>query len=150
MRTETALIIEALEEIGSKPISAPEEFLTWLTSHHIPPGVTAFLQSACLAESADLGVIHLSSFSQIMRYHTEDPTLLESQFLQVGGASNGDPVVIDLLSGTSGYLSHELLWEGDPAPLRDNFRVLAPTIGELVKSSMKDDSFPIDWHDAVS
>jgi hypothetical protein len=133
INTDITHLRQAISDSGFSAVSAPLIFREWLAERNIPNDLASVFKDICFVDEFDLGVIYLSSFKQIMQYHENEPIIIESGFLQVGSATNGDPVVLDLKSGSVGYLDHDLLWEDALTDLKGNFRFLASSLGSIAR-----------------
>jgi hypothetical protein len=133
--------------------TATPPFREWLTERCIAKPVADFLCANCLTKSIPLadGCGSIMTPEDIMKTNSEWPNMLADGFIQIGSAMNGDPIVIDLAEGDGrvGFLSHDELWEPNPPMPREAFAPAASCIGDFFYGMVFDDSFPVDFYDAV-
>jgi len=128
-------------------------FLAYLRVSGIPENLSTFL-----ADSIPCKYIRFVSGGyiyeddSIMDSNEEYKKMIESGFLQVGHAPNGDQIAIDFRhAGRSGYISHDEFYEeyeDVDLDVSSMFIPVADSIGKMVQSLVDDPEFPIDIFDA--
>lgn len=102
-----------------------------------------------LKRAFGVGSIDIYSEKDVASVNAEDgiPVCLRDGLLIVGNCCNGDPVVVDVRDrlGQAGYVGHETMWQVDD--VRDVFRSLAPSLGQLVQG-LDEDRMPTDYYEA--
>src|SRR5690606_17897741 len=90
----------------------------------------------------------------IMDSNEEYKKMMESGYLQVGHAPNGDQIVIDFKNdGRSGYISHDEFYESyeeenEAMDVEEMFIPLSESLGSMLESLIHDPDFPIDSYEA--
>jgi hypothetical protein len=99
-------------------------------------GAFTFLQANCLKKNYD--------------WEEDFQRALESRLLQVGNASNGDIVVLDLEDYQVGILYHEYFWENDEVDPRMSLVKLGCSLGQFFLNSVTEEGYPIDAYEAAA
>ncbi len=90
----------------------------------------------------------------IMESNEEYKKMMESGYLQVGHAPNGDQIVVDFKNdGRSGYILHDEFYESyedenEPMDVEEMFIPLSESLDGMVESLIHDPDYPIDGYEA--
>ncbi len=120
----------------------------WLTSRRLPQELTGFLIDNALSSPATFeGSGGMWTPEDVMTLNDQEEAMPSAGLLAVGNAINGDFIVIDFArgDGTSGFVSHDLLWEQSTGQLRDAFVPVARSIGEMLHGMTSVEDFPFDY-----
>jgi len=89
-----------------------------------------------------------------MESNEEYKKMMESGYLQVGHAPNGDQIVVDFKNdGRSGYILHDEFYESyedenEPMDVEEMFIPLSESLDGMVESLIHDPDYPIDGYEA--
>jgi PHD/YefM family antitoxin component YafN of YafNO toxin-antitoxin module len=130
-----------------------ETFLAWLKTSGIPAEIAEPLADSIPTEYVifrPCGYIYEDD--AIIDSNEEYKRMMESGYLQVGHAPNGDQIVIDYRNGgRCGYISHDEFYESyedEGLDVTATFIPLSESLGEMIDSLVNDPSFPIDSYEA--
>jgi hypothetical protein len=139
----------ALGKVGCSPPSP--EFLAWLGSKKAPDVVIELFASGVprARKSRLWKRWEFYSESQIREEADRSPRYLSAGLLAVGTCQNGDPIALDIRKniGAIGFISHDIVWEDEEAPIRRNFVSVAPSLAEFARRA-RDGAVPIDYWEA--
>jgi hypothetical protein len=122
-------------------------FTAWLQKKRIPTWLRQHLTRHALARDIAVGVIRLYSPSTLKASNDQFPIMARRGFLQIGAATNGDPVAVRFRGERAvGYLSHDELWTDEPEDPADYFLPLASDIDGLVALAVQIEKCPLDYY----
>ena len=151
MNLDEHLFIEAIEELERKPfkIALSNTNSEWLREVGISAEMVDFLSKYSFSSFVQFGCASFSCPNEIRSENTEPETqiLIQNGLLIVGSCLNGDPIVVDSSDGYVGYISHDVLWEGEEFELVDIFAKMNETIGSFFKSALCNPEFPVDFYE---
>jgi hypothetical protein len=128
--------------------STDPTYRDWLTRRGLPEELIRFLiGNALSAEVSFDGTGAMWTSESIVGLNDQEQTMPSTGLLGVGNATNGDFIVIDFArgDGTSGFVSHDLLWERSTGEPRDAFVPVARSIGGLLHGMTSVEGFPCDY-----
>ena len=122
-------------------------FVAWLQKKRIPAWLRQHLTRYALARDMQVGVIRLYSPSSLRASNDQSPIMARRGFLQIGSATNGDPVAVRFVGEKAfGYLSHDELWTDEPEDPAEYFLPLATDIDGLVALAVQIEKCPLDYY----
>jgi hypothetical protein len=122
-------------------------FVAWLQKKRIPAWLRQHLTRYALARDMEIGVIRLYSPSNLRASNDQFPIMVRRGFLQIGSATNGDPVAVRFRGERAvGYLSHDELWTDEPEDPADYFLPLASDIDGVVALAVQIEKCPLDYY----
>ena len=122
-------------------------FAAWLQKKRIPAWLQQHLTRYALAHDTEVGVIRLYSPSSLRASNDQCPIMVRRGFLQIGSATNGDPVAVRFRGEKAvGYLSHDELWTDEPEDPAEYFLPLANDIDGLVALTLQIEKCPLDYY----
>jgi hypothetical protein len=147
---DLADVIVAVSE-GLEPEPLPSACLTFLHSHDVPEPIVARLRECALTAPVRVGLLRLSRLAELDRENTEavNAPCIQHGFLIVGSGLNGDPIAIDLRTGTMAFVSHDALWEEDYQDFNEVVFSTPLSFDEFWVGAYLDPKFPRDSYDAA-
>jgi len=130
----------------------PENYRTWLRQKRIPEWLQRHFIRYALAKDMAVGVVRLYAPSSIKRENNQYPIMVRRGFLQVGSATNGDPVVVQFSrrTGKTGYLSHDELWSDEPEDPNGYFLPVSDSLGAFVALAVQIEMCPLDYYGTMA
>ena len=130
-------------------------FLAWMQISGIPAELARDLADSIPSEYVTFRPCgYIYEDDAIMDSNEEYKKMMESGYLQVGHAPNGDQIVIDFKNdGRSGYISHDEFYESyeeenEGMDVEEMFIPLSESLDGMVESLIHDPDFPIDSYEA--
>lgn len=130
--------------VGGKLGPCSHRMRQWLQAQELPDFVRSMLCDFSPDRELWAGAGVVFEEAGIVRWNDDFPEALNSDLLILGSASNGDHIAVDLNTGETGYINHEVDWPKKP---RSDFIAVAPSFGVYLRdinetpSSMPDDYF---------
>ena len=150
MNLDEDLFIEAIEKLERKPfkIALFNTNSEWLREVGVSAEMVGFLSKYSFSSFVQFGCASFSCPNEIRSINTETQILIQNGLLIVGSGLNGDPIVVDSIDGYVGYVSHDVLWEGEEFEIVDIFAKMNETIGSFFKNALCNPEFPVDFYEA--
>lgn len=135
---------------GRRPEPVSSRIQDFLNHSAIPDELRQLLLAQSFTSGRSVGKVRLCRVNSLDEENADDdrPSYPDSGFLVVGSAANGDPVAIELSSGRTGYLSHDLLWESPESEVCSAFAAVADSAGEFFLQAVTKEDFPCDYYRA--
>ena len=143
---------EAIDSLGETPrtLALYPETRGWLEQRGAPAELIELLRAFPFSSHAQFGGVSFSEVNRIPELNDwiENRRLKENGLLQIGDGLNGDPIVVNLQTGTVGFVSHDDLWEATSIDIDEIYCDLELQVGDFFLKAATDDGFPIDFFQA--
>lgn len=143
---------DALNAIDEQPrtLALYPETRAWLEQFGASSGLIEILKEYPFATHVRFGNVTFNDVNRIPEYNDLDQNkpLREKGLLIIGDGLNGDPIVVNILTDTVGYVSHDELWEGPPADLEPIHCDLGYSVSDFYLAAATKSDFPVDFYAA--
>ncbi len=150
LREKMKEAIDSLDEVPRTLALFPET-RRWLEERGAPDDLIDLLRAFPFSSHALFGSVSFSDVNQIPEYNDrpESKQLKVNGLLEIGSGLNGDPIVVNLETGTVGYVSHAELWEGTATDIDEIHCDLGLSVAEFFLAAATDKAFPGDFFQAL-
>ena len=133
------------QEITNSTFNFFEEF-------QIPQELRELLIENSFDRPLKIGNVSYSVTNYIGEENLEEINLncIKESLLIIGSGLNGDPIVVDLKTLSTGFLFHDELWEHDYVNVREIYVDTKLSVGQFFFNASKEiDTFPVDAYEAA-
>jgi hypothetical protein len=123
----------------------------WLNEVGVPKELLDFFNEYSFKSFVKFNKVTFNSPNEIVHENTEEQNqkIYEQGLLIIGSGLNGDPIVVNLTNGNTGFVSHDSLWEqGETVDVNEIYKELNESLGSFFYKSMTDPEFPVDYYEA--
>lgn len=131
----------------------PSTVMSWLYEIGVSHALVGFFERHSYVDWVQIGKLSFNSVSELARENMDpqNHAVYESGLLIIGSGLNGDPIVVNIESGKTGYLCHDELWESDENPeIASMHCELRYSLGEFFLGAATSKDFPVDYYEALS
>jgi len=142
-------ILSALRGIGVKE-RLNVRCLTYLREHSVAQDLIDTLDECAHEGPVRIGPLPLSRLAEVDLENQDEANAacIDRGFLIVGSGLNGDPIAVELSSGTMVFLSHDILWERAYDDFEECVVRTPLAFHEFWEEALKSPGFPRDSYDA--
>lgn len=123
----------------------------FLEAHAVPAELRAFVREFSFGDEITLGHTTFGPGNGLADRNVDEMNVrcLEGGLLAIGDGLNGDPIVVDLRDGSTGFVNHDELWEEDGPPARESFVGTGLDVGTFLAAAVVHAArFPRDAYEA--
>jgi hypothetical protein len=130
--------------------SLSERCASYLRDQGVPHDLIALFDECAYGGPIRIGHLWLSPLADLELENSEEENrpCIEHGFLIVGSGLNGDPVAVELATGTMAFLSHDLLWEREYDDFEECVVRTPLRLHDFWAQAAGNADFPADSYDA--
>ena len=154
--TNRELFKQAISEIRLeiRPISQKITISTFqfFEQYAVPEELRELLIENSFDRPLQIGNVSFSVANSLKEENLDEINVncLKERLLIIGSGLNGDPVVVDLDTLTTGFIFHDELWENDEVNVREIHVDSGFKVGKFFYNASKEiDTFPADAYKAA-
>lgn len=133
-------------------VQVPNTVMSWLRDIGLNDDLVGFFQRHSYTSWIEIGQVSFNSVSELVEENMDpqNHAVYKSRLLIIGSGLNGDPIVVNIENGKTGYLCHDELWESEGNPDIASLHCELPySLGEFYLAAVTSEDFPVDFDEAV-